>query len=74
MLVAPADAQQQNRKQRAYAYQQNRAAVAPRNRSETVCWTGCGHPGSIVMGTDPDPFIRSQLLRDASRFFGGGDP
>jgi hypothetical protein len=76
MLVSPADAQQQNRKQRAYAYQQNRAgtAVAPRNRSETVCWTGCGHPGSIVMGTDPDPFIRSQLLRDASRFFGGGDP
>jgi len=25
------------------------------------------------MGTDPDPFIRSQILRDASGFFGGGD-
>jgi len=24
------------------------------------------------MGADPDPFIRSQILRDASGFFGGG--
>jgi hypothetical protein len=23
------------------------------------------------MGADPDPFIRSQILRDASGFFGG---
>jgi hypothetical protein len=37
-----------------------------------VCWTPCGHPGSIVMGADPDPFIRQQILRDASGFFGGG--
>jgi hypothetical protein len=37
-----------------------------------VCWTTCGHPGSIVMGADPDPFIRQQILRDASGFFGGG--
>jgi hypothetical protein len=28
---------------------------------------------AIVLGVDPDPFIRSQLLRDASRYFGGGD-
>jgi hypothetical protein len=74
MLASPADAQQQNRKQRAYADQQYRARTTPPNRSEAVCWNGCGHPGSIVMGTDPDPFIRSQILRDASRFFGGGDP
>ena len=37
-----------------------------------VCWTPCGQPGSIVMGADPDPFIRQQILRDASGFFGGG--
>ncbi len=37
-----------------------------------VCWTPCGQAGSIVMGADPDPFIRSQILRDASGFFGGG--
>jgi len=45
----------------------------PRNRPKAniVCWTPCGQPGSIVMGADPDPFIRSQILRDASGFFGG---
>ena len=37
-----------------------------------VCWTPCGQPGSIVMGADPDPFIRQQILRDASGFCGGG--
>jgi hypothetical protein len=37
-----------------------------------VCWTPCGQPGAIVMGADPDPFIRGQLLRDASGYFGGG--
>jgi hypothetical protein len=37
-----------------------------------VCWTPCNQPNAIVMGADPDPFIRSQMLRDASGFFGGG--
>jgi hypothetical protein len=37
-----------------------------------VCWTPCGQPGAIVMGADPDPSIRAQLLRDASGYFGGG--
>lgn len=47
--------------------------VMPRNTpsSNVVCWTPCGQPGAIVLGADPDPFIRSQLLRDASRYFGG---
>src|SRR5438270_487230 len=26
-----------------------------------VCWTPCGQPGSIVMGADPDPFIRQSI-------------
>ena len=47
--------------------------VMPRNtpKANIVCWTACGQPGAIVMGADPDPFIRSQILRDASGFFGG---
>jgi hypothetical protein len=47
----------------------------PRNTpSSHVVWgTRCGEPTAIVLGVDPDPFIRSQLLRDASRYFGGGD-
>jgi hypothetical protein len=65
---SPADARQPNKRQVA-------AIAKSRNtpQSNVVCWTTCGQPGSIVMGADPDPFIRSQLLRDASGFFGGGD-
>ena len=40
-------------------------------KANIVCWTPCGQPGAIVMGADPDPFIRSQILRDAKGFFGG---
>jgi hypothetical protein len=45
----------------------------PRNtpKANIVCWTPCGQPGAIVMGADPDPFIRQQILRDANGFFGG---
>jgi hypothetical protein len=48
--------------------------VMPRNTppGNVVCWTPCGHPGAIVLGADPDPAIRAQLLRDASGYFGGG--
>jgi hypothetical protein len=70
VLALPADARQANRQQRSYV-----APGMPRNTppANVVCWTRCGQPGSIVMGADPDPFIRSQILRDASGFFGGGD-
>jgi hypothetical protein len=46
----------------------------PRNtpKANIVCWTTCGQPGAIVLGADPDPNIRAYLLRDASRYFGGG--
>ena len=74
LLAAPADAQP-NYRQRAYADQwSGGVTVRPHNTPDSyiVCWNGCGHPGSIVMGADPDPFIRSQILRDASGFFGGG--
>jgi hypothetical protein len=69
-LLAPASAQQASRQHRAYV---NQGYYGAQNTpsSNVVCWNGCGHPGSIVMGADPDPFIRSQILRDASGFFGG---
>jgi hypothetical protein len=48
--------------------------VMPRNtpKANIVCWTPCGQAGAIVLGADPDPNIRAYLLRDASRYFGGG--
>ncbi|HKF13196.1 MAG TPA: hypothetical protein VKB89_31535 [Xanthobacteraceae bacterium] len=67
LLASSADARPS--KQRAYAGQ--RAAPRGTPQSNIVCWTPCGQPGSIVMGADPDPFIRSQILRDATGFFGG---
>jgi hypothetical protein len=73
-----ADARKANRQQRTYAGQGYAnptpgITVMPRNtpKANIVCWTACGQPGAIVMGADPDPFIRSQILRDASGFFGG---
>jgi len=74
LFAAPADARKPTKQQRAYLAQ---PAAGPgmrglrRNNGNTVCWTTCGQPGSIVMGRDPDPFIRQQILRDASGFFGG---
>jgi hypothetical protein len=75
LLISSADAQQRNRTPPAYGDQYGRGVtVMPRNtpRSYVVCWTPCDQPGAIVLGADPDPFIRSQILRDASRYFGGG--
>jgi hypothetical protein len=75
LLCSPADAQHRNRQQRAYGGQSYSGSITvmPRNtpKSNVVCWTPCDQPGAIVMGADPDPFIRSQILRDANRFFGG---
>src|SRR5262245_26178347 len=74
ILASPADARKANNRQRAYVEQQAALGTMPRNTppSNVLCWTTCGQPSSIVLGADPDPFIRSQLLRDASRYFGGG--
>jgi hypothetical protein len=78
LLSSSADARKTNR-QRAYVEQgyanpTPSITVMPRYTpaSNVVCWGQCGQPGAIVMGADPDPFIRSQILRDASGFFGGG--
>jgi hypothetical protein len=76
LLSSPVDAKQRNRQQQAYdtpGYVGG-VTVMPRNtpRSNVVCWTPCNQPGAIVMGADPDPFIRQQILRDANGFFGGG--
>jgi hypothetical protein len=77
VLASPADARKASKQPRAYAGQRVAPGMTgvPRNTpaSHVVCWTRCGEPSSIVLGVDPDPFIRSQLLRDASRYFGGGD-
>jgi hypothetical protein len=75
LLSSPADAKQRNRQQPVYSSQYYSGGVTawPRNtpRANVVCWTSCDQPNAIVMGADPDPFIRQQILRDANGFFGG---
>ena len=78
VFSSSADARKANRQQHAYAGQgypnpTPSITAMPRNtpKANIVCWTPCGQPGAIVMGADPDPFIRSQILRDADGFFGG---
>jgi hypothetical protein len=77
-VSSSADARKANRQPtyvaRGYPNPTPSITVMPRYTpaSNVVCWTPCGQPGAIVMGADPDPFIRGQLLRDASGYFGGG--
>jgi hypothetical protein len=72
-LSSPANADRVNKKQGSYHSQRiasntNARRVKAREAREpnAVYWGCC-----TKMGADPDPFIRSQILRDASGFFGG---
>ena len=71
-LSSPANAERVHKKQGSYhsprpAANANARRVTPQD-SNAVYWGCC-----TKMGADPDPFIRSQILRDASGFFGGLD-
>ena len=72
VLSSPANAERVHKKQGSYHSQRvaanaNARRVKPQG-SNAVYWGCC-----TKMGADPDPFIRSQILRDASGFFGGID-
>ena len=72
VLSSPANAERVHKKQGSYHSQRaaanaNARRVKPQD-SKAVYWGCC-----TKMGADPDPFIRSQILRDASGFFGGID-
>jgi hypothetical protein len=48
--------------------------AAPAHRGANLFPVGpLYYNGDVYMGDDPDPFIRSQLWRDVSGRFGGGD-
>jgi hypothetical protein len=71
-LPATANAGRVNKKQDPH-YSQRAASTTKARQvngrdSNSVYWGCC-----TKMGADPDPFIRSQILRDASGFFGGID-
>ena len=68
-LALPADAAPRKKQKRAYVAPSSAwsAPAKPAAQSNVVYWGCC-----TVMGADPDPFIRSQTLRDSNLFFGGG--
>jgi len=74
-LSSPANAERVSKKQSSYQSQRvasntnARRAKAREVREPNAVYWGC----CTKMGADPDPFIRSQILRDASGFFGGLD-
>jgi hypothetical protein len=75
LLASPANAERVSKKQSSYQSQRvasntnARRAKAQEVREPNAVYWGC----CTKMGADPDPFIRSQILRDASGFFGGLD-
>jgi hypothetical protein len=73
LLTTSADAAQP-RKYRRHAAGPSTVAVAPLQRGANLFPPGpvyYGGPGVEYLGTDPDPFIRQQLLRDLTAHFGG---
>jgi hypothetical protein len=71
LVVSPADAAQP-RKERKHAAAAARVTVNPHYRGTNLFPAGpvvYGH--GEYLGDDPDPFIRSQLLRDLGAHFGG---
>jgi hypothetical protein len=77
LLALPADAATKHKKHAA----KNKAHVVRVARDMTPTHRGANlfpvgplyYNGDVYIGDDPDPFIRSQLWRDISGRFGGGD-
>jgi len=72
----PADAKTSKHK----GHKHNYVRVSKAQQPGTQVWGTDKFPagplyynGGMYMGTDPDPFIRSQLWRDVSGRFGGAD-
>jgi hypothetical protein len=73
LLTASADVAQA-RKLRRQAATPVTGTVMPLQRGANLFPPGpvyYGAPGIEYLGTDPDPFIRQQLLRDLGAHFGG---
>ena len=72
VLASPAGAAETRKKRKQVAAQPNVTVNAHcRGRSLFPC--GPVMYGNEYLGDDPDPFIRSQLLRDLGLHFGGND-
>jgi hypothetical protein len=77
-LAAPADAAQTAKKKKqarapaAHSMKYRQSAAAPRRHYQGGVLAGPLYNGQDYLGDDPDPNIRSTLMRDMSRY-GGHD-
>jgi hypothetical protein len=69
--AAPSDAKTRRHPQKKPVVAHRAKVVAPRCRGENLFPCGPVYIGDEYLGDDPDPFIRSQILRDLGAHFGG---
>jgi len=72
VLAAPADAGY-SRNHHKHVAASTGGALHPRERGTNLFPPGPVMYGQQYLGDDPDPFIRSQILRDLPAHFGGGN-
>lgn len=68
---APADAASKVRKQKRHITQTTASMKTTHYRGRHLFPAGPLYNGPDYMGDDPDPFIRSQIMRDISGRYGG---
>jgi len=74
LFASTADAARPSKQRRVVAAKPTTVTVTPLQRGANLFPPGpvyYGGPGVEYLGTDPDPFIRQQLLRDLGAHFGG---
>jgi len=71
LLATPADAAKRKHRKHAKAAVPHASAQVVRHRAANQGASGAVYFGDTYLGADPDPFIRSQLLRDLGAQFDG---
>ena len=71
VLAAAAPADAKSRKHKKHVATHRVTAVTPNCRGANVFPCGPLYNSGDYLGDDPDPFIRSQILRDLGAHYGG---
>ena len=71
LAAAPADAAKARKHKRHATAHAGRVVVNSRYWGQNLFPAGPSYTGRDYLGDDPDPFIRSQILRDLGAHYGG---
>jgi hypothetical protein len=72
-VATPADAKKRRQQNTGGVTVQQPKAATPRERGTNLFPVGPVYHANEYLGDDPDPFIRSQLLRDLGAHYGPPD-